>query len=240
MKSFYVVICTIFAVFFTAVLGPKIYKDFVYSHNEPKVFYVEVVSPTTNGHGTGFHVKNSKGKVFLVTNKHVCGFSPAATVTIYKNEEEFLSRVIRLSKTKDLCALDPVPDAKVYNLNHRLYVNEPVTSVGYPSNYPLYVSEGDIVGGINYRVPVAADSKEECEKNNGEWSTIPILTISINHCTLNNKVIVTSVQVRPGNSGGPLVDFFGNAVGMVTSVDQFGWGMAIPAKDIEDFLEEIE
>jgi S1-C subfamily serine protease len=217
MKFLYILFLAVFFVVFTAVLGPKIYKDFVYSHNEPKVFYVSVTSPTRSTHGSGFHVKNSKGKMFLLTNKHVCGEDLNTKVTIYKNNTEFDTEIIKLSKKKDLCALKPFPNAKSYSFNHRLYINEPVSVVGYPSNYPLYVSKGDIIGSISYEYPIDTSSKADCESQGGYWSSVLILTLKIHHCIFSNKMLVSTNSVRPGNSGSPLVDFFGNVVATDTT-----------------------
>lgn len=57
------------------------------------------------------------------------------------------------------------------------------------------------------------------------------------------RMLVLDCNVNPGNSGGPLCDSRGNVIGMVarkTLSSEFvgSYGMAIPAKDLRDFLTE--
>jgi serine protease Do len=50
--------------------------------------------------------------------------------------------------------------------------------------------------------------------------------------------VVVSLQVRPGNSGGPLVDVRGRLVGVNTMMTGPNVGVAIPSHVIKTFLRE--
>ena len=53
------------------------------------------------------------------------------------------------------------------------------------------------------------------------------------------RFIQTSAAVNPGNSGGPLLDYHGRVVGMVTlRAELENVGFAIPANDLADFVRQ--
>lgn len=50
--------------------------------------------------------------------------------------------------------------------------------------------------------------------------------------------LVVSLHMRPGHSGGPLVDAHGRLVGINTMINGPDVGMAIPAHVVVDFLKQ--
>jgi S1-C subfamily serine protease len=59
----------------------------------------------------------------------------------------------------------------------------------------------------------------------------------------NENMLLLDVKVNPGNSGGPLCDTSGNVVGMIAAKSRGGgfiesYGMALPAKDLDQFVRK--
>jgi hypothetical protein len=49
----------------------------------------------------------------------------------------------------------------------------------------------------------------------------------------------TNILIRPGNSGSPVVDFWGNVVGIVFASDNYNWGSVVSYRDLEKFLSNF-
>ena len=50
----------------------------------------------------------------------------------------------------------------------------------------------------------------------------------------------TSIPVRPGSSGGPVIDPFGNVIGVIFQQEQGHWGTALFADDVIKLIEGEE
>lgn len=56
---------------------------------------------------------------------------------------------------------------------------------------------------------------------------------------MSGQVILTSAPVRPGNSGGPLLDRHGQVIGVVFAIDLIGsHGLAIPVDRLRDVISD--
>jgi len=60
--------------------------------------------------------------------------------------------------------------------------------------------------------------------------------VPVEMAALGRELIQVSLRVRPGNSGGPLVDVEGRLVGVPTMMAGPGVGLAIPAHVVKAFL----
>ena len=60
--------------------------------------------------------------------------------------------------------------------------------------------------------------------------------VPVEMAALGRKLIQVSLRVRPGNSGGPLVDVEGRLVGVTTMMAGPGVGLAIPVHVVKAFL----
>jgi len=198
------VICT--GVAAVAYYGPKAYTNLMYNANMDDVLYVSV--KLQNGytiHGTGFHILKPDGTMVLLTNAHICNDSAVLYTAIDVKGVEYLTRVIKKSKDTDLCILTPIKNKKPFRLTTRSFYEEPLFSIGWPSNYPILISEGKLVGWVNTR-------------NEG-------------------NVLQTTIQVRHGNSGSPVLDISGRVVGIVYAMDEGSWAKVISSQDIINFIK---
>lgn len=57
-------------------------------------------------------------------------------------------------------------------------------------------------------------------------------------CYQRNKALVTTLMIYPGASGSPVIDFFGNVVGVVYAGPKTGgWGYAVTLADVKKILK---
>ncbi|MEJ2271644.1 MAG: trypsin-like peptidase domain-containing protein [Candidatus Bathyarchaeota archaeon] len=171
----------------------------------------------TQDQGSGF-ICNFGGQVIILTNYHVVADTTSINVT-FINGQEYPASIIGSNPNADLALLST--DASMNDFNtleivgsSTLRVGDSVIVVGTP-----YGLEGTMSVGI-----VSALNR----------------TLSTEDYTIGN-VIQTTAPLNPGNSGGPLLNYQGQVVGIVTAIVQEsqGIGFAIPSDTILENVEEI-
>lgn len=53
---------------------------------------------------------------------------------------------------------------------------------------------------------------------------------------VTRSAYLSNMVIQPGNSGSPVVNFWGNVVGVVFAGDRAGWGIAVSFKDLKQLL----
>ncbi len=172
-----------------------------------------------NGAGTIWH---SDG--LIITNAHVVGGLDERRGRGYRRVDNTLSvtlsdgrtlpaRVLAQDNERDIAALSvDARDLPTIQLgdSRKLKAGQWVFAVGHPWGVTGAASAGIVVGS----------GAELPEITNGrDW-------------------VVISLRVRPGNSGGPLVDAQGRLVGINTLMTGPQVGAAVPVHTIKAFLKE--
>ena len=137
------------------------------------------------GTGTGFFVSTS-GQV--LTNNHVIDDCEAITVTPAAGDER-IAKVRGADPGRDLALLETgtsTPRAAVFRGHDEFTVNEPVTVVGYPLHGKVVIKPVLVSGHIL----------------DGARSD-------------NANLFAMKIDIRSGNSGGPVLDEAGRVVGVV-------------------------
>jgi S1-C subfamily serine protease len=167
--------------------------------------------------GSGF-IYNFTGQTVLITNHHVVNDAINITVT-FINGDGYAATLLGSDAYADLAVLStnaPQTELKPLQIasSSTLEVGDPVIAVGNP-----YGLAGSMTTGI-----VGALGRTITEDLTGGY---PIA-----------DVIQTTTPLNPGNSGGPLLNYFGQVVGITTAIvtDSQGLGFAIPSNTI---LREI-
>ncbi|MGB9915341.1 MAG: trypsin-like peptidase domain-containing protein [Candidatus Bathyarchaeales archaeon] len=167
--------------------------------------------------GSGF-VCNYSGQIIILTNNHVIEGAVNITVT-FTNGKVYSASVKGSNPNDDVAVLvTNAPQNELKPLimisSSTLRVGDPVAVVGTP-----YGLEGSMSNGI-----ISALNR----------------TITIGSTTLTN-IIQTTAPLNPGNSGGPLLNYQGQVVGMAVArvEDSQGIGFAIPSDTILQDLENI-
>ncbi|AHF98956.1 serine protease [Halostagnicola larsenii XH-48] len=166
-----------------------------------------VSSREGSGQGSGFLVALSERGEYVVTNEHVVSGADEVEIR-YTNGDWTTPTVVGTDSYSDLAVLEVshVPeDAVALSLSEQTpVVGQEVLVVGAPFGLEGSVSQG-IVSGVNRSVDV-----------------------SYRQFSFPN-VIQTDAAVNPGNSGGPLVDLEGRAIGVVNAGGGDNIGFAISA-----------
>ncbi len=172
----------------------------------------------TQVQGSGFSY-NFTGQMVIITNYHVVNDASNITVT-FENGNGYPATALGSDPYIDLAVLSteaPQSEYKPLEIvsSSTLKVGDPVIAVGNP-----YGLAGSMTTGI-----VSSLGRTITEETTGGYAIA--------------NVIQTTTPLNPGNSGGPLLNYQGQVVGITTAIvaDSQGVGFAIPSNAI---LREIE
>ena len=148
----------------------------------------------------------------IVTNAHVAGRGPLKVRL--PDGRSLPAQILARDPDRDLAALrveaDDLPSVQLGD-SQRLRPGEWVMAVGHPWGVPGAATAGVVIG-------VGAEWPE-MPSNGRDW-------------------VVVSLHMRPGHSGGPLVDVHGRLVGINTMINGPDVGVAIPAHVVVEFLRQ--
>ena len=210
----------------TSVLGENVTLPQLFNQVRQSVVVIEGLIPNrdffgriyyTQVQGSGFIYKFA-GQMIILTNYHVIAGTTSINVT-YTNEKEYSASILGSNQYADLALLSTDAPENEYEpleivSSSTLQVGDSVIVVGTPYGLEGSMSEG-IVSALNR-------------------------TLTTSEYSIGN-VIQTTAPLNPGNSGGPLLNYQGQAIGMVTAIAQEsqGIGFAIPSDTILENIEEI-
>ena len=146
----------------------------------------------------------------ILTNAHVIkGKSPQVTLP---NNQKVPAKVVAYSAEYDLAALaieaDNLPTIELGN-SKELKPGELVLALGHPWSVRGAVSAGPIINvGLPPEIPRASQ-----------------------------EFVQAGLQLRPGHSGGPMIDVHGRLVGINTLITGPEVGLAIPLHTVKEFLK---
>lgn len=163
-----------------------------------------------NGHGAGSGIV-WRADGLIVTNAHVVAGKQHLRVVL-PDKREFPARVLATDTPRDLAALAiDARDLPAIELGdaRNLKSGEWVMALGYPWGVVGAVTSGVVIGEGSQFPEMPAPGRE--------W-------------------VVVSLHMRPGHSGGPLVDKQGKLVGINTMITGPDVGVAIPVNVAREFL----
>ena len=224
---------------FSAISFPELHHNYI--RHKVGNAVVEIVDPDQGG-GTGFHVKGKSGHVYIMTNVHICEMSKndkPLLVTTDTLGEMIPRKVLFMSKKHDICLMEPLPGVEGISLASNVDIGEPVTIVGHPHLRPLTVEEGEIISKdskvtIPKSIVLTEEQKKAC---NGEIISVPSFFGILDVCVIVDYAYQAKLVAYPGNSGSPVVNKWGNVIGLLFA----GNGQAITDSYLVklDFLKEV-
>jgi serine protease Do len=165
-----------------------------------------------NGHRGGGAGTIWHPKGLIVTNAHVVG--RGVVRVILPDGRELLARVLAKDDQRDLAALvvdaSDLPTVQLGDSNS-LQPGQWVVAVGHPWGVQGAITAGVVIG----LGPAWPDTQQP-----------------------KRDYVLVSLHLRPGHSGGPLVDSAGRLVGINTMINGPDVGVAVPVDEVKLFLRE--
>ena len=192
----------------------------IYEQNIPSVVSITAVGTRTTATGTGV-VLSEKG--YLVTNYHVIEGAQSLTVKL-TDERELTAKVVGSDPVSDLAVLYVAAENLVpaqFGDSDNLRVGDMVVAIGDPLGVEL---RGTMTDGI-----ISAISRD----------------VQVDGRSMN--LIQTNAALNSGNSGGPLINSFGQVIGInamkigtfTDSTGVEGLGFAIPSATVQEVVNQL-
>ena len=192
----------------------------IYERNIPSVVSISCHGKAGGSTGTGV-ILNDKG--YIVTNAHVVENAQSVTVQLTDNRS-FQASLVGSDEISDLAVLYISADHLVpaeFGDSGSLRVGDTVTAIGDPLGAEF---RGSFTDGI-----ISAINRD----------------VSVDGRTMN--LIQTNAALNSGNSGGPLINCYGQVIGINTmKIGVFadnsgveGLGFAIPSATVKDIVDQI-
>jgi S1-C subfamily serine protease len=226
-----------FCVVFTVAISlesPYLHKSYMRKVAENNA--VQILGK--NGSGTGFHVERQDGKVFILTNKHVCEMEGPLKVKRYGDKIGIVSSIIKKSKDHDLCVLQPIEDSGI-KIGSEPENGDTLYTLGHPRGDALTVANGELIDDKEIQLLSEFEEDGSC---NGETLRVEGFFGTQEYCVITRRAIQFSTPTYPGNSGSAIVNKFGNLVGVVFagSRETENMGFGVPFSYVKSFLNSLK
>ncbi len=169
---------------------------------------------TESGFGSGFFISDDG---YILTNAHVV--SNAQTLTVYdSNEKTYNATIVGSDNQTDIAVIKiegtGFPAVEIGD-SDVLQLGETVVAIGNPRSMELYATvTSGIVSGLDRTISVEG---------------------------VDFKLIQTDASINSGNSGGALINHFGQVIGITNAkfANSEGLGFAIPANTAIPIVNEL-
>lgn len=197
--------------------------SFITPHLHNKYLRYEVGESTVkvmvseNEGGSGFAVKAASGEEFIATNKHVCKGSTNGWVRIVSDTGfQSWKKIVYIDNKHDICLvagdkrLSPLELAGIQSVGDYHYI------VGHPGLRPLTVSAGEHIGFETVELLDDVKNKESCRGEVIELNPMQQFFFGKEWvCLIKYKSYQSTAVAYGGNSGSPVVNKYGNVVGIL-------------------------
>lgn len=226
-------------ILFTSLSAGFLHESYIESSvGKNVVFITNPDGAKVQGSATGFEVKAPSGRIYTLTNAHVCELQKDGFVLLGEKQHSqrlVPRRVLEVYQENDLCLVEGLEGYSGLDLADSISTGQRGWAVGYPLGQGMNISTGRVKGFANVNILDAAD--KECNAPNKHKEKFRVFIFEIEACIVTRFSAQTDVPTYPGNSGSPLVNKYGNVIGvMFAAQSETAWGSAVPLKDVKKFL----
>jgi S1-C subfamily serine protease len=236
MKSLIKSVLCIISLVASILIVPPIHRLWLRNKIERQV--VRITNEALTSGGTGVHIKLPSGKVAILTNSHICHLKDAeGNLWIAEDGQRAIPRkVIEDSNFTDLCLVQPLEKHNGLSLASGIYSGEVVSAVGHPTLMPITMTSGEIIfEGDAYVLDHMGE--DHCDAPKNVKIPVSVWGMAVMACAVHIKADFTTVHILPGSSGSPVVNGFGNIVGLMFAGDsEIHWGLMVTLVDIHKLI----
>lgn len=216
---------------------PALHKDLLRIHVSKNTLMVKSPKDSSvQGTATAFEIKAASGRVYTVTNAHVCGLANSRGQILIEEKEHsgryIPIQILEVYQDHDLCILNGLADYDGLSLGSETEINDSVYAIGYPVGEALNYAEGRVKDFTTIIMPHEGITCEGIHTHMMSDDFIGSICVDEFH------TISTDLVIYPGNSGSALVNNYGNVVGVIfASSNRTHWGHAVPLSELVNLLK---
>ena len=175
-----------------------------------------------------------------MTNNHVCELkriSPTGIWIKMPNGSLVRAKILARYAKHDLCLIEHIEGISTLGLGSDPRLGETNYAIGYPQLQPKTLTSGEYVGTAEVQVVMdEARTVEELHCKGGVVDYSPWMGAV---CIRSYMAFFTTTPILGGSSGSPVVNSFGNLVGVAFAASAQGnnWAKLVPLYAVRDFLE---
>jgi len=221
-------------VLFTIILTvPELHEQYLYSFKGQSV--VKILGERSGG--TGFAIKLNN-KPYILTNKHICNIQ-GRLYAHFNNKTVELFR-IKKSKLYDLCLMSGIEDIPTLSIASTIIPRQKVWLIGYPALRPLTIESGRFVANMRINIWGTCNKKQLAYLYVKPTNILGRILKSIGYCLKRYNESHINVISYGGNSGSPLLNSFGNVVGVLFagSRQQVTSSFMVSLAHVKEFLNK--
>lgn len=221
---------------------PHLHSDYLLNKvGSNTVFITNPKGALIQGSATGFEVIAPSGKIYTLTNAHVCELGKDQIVLIQekRHSDRLIPRhIIEVYSENDLCLIEGLPGYEGLSLADSVDIGDLNYAIGYPLGQAMNLSSGFIKNFEKVEIALPEVTTDNCVEPGMRIKELNTLFGPVPVCMIQRRSIHTNIPIYPGNSGSPMVNAFGHVTGVIfASNNQTTWGFAVPLDDVVDFLK---
>lgn len=258
-----VLVAVLLAAFAAVVEFPRMQQSWLRNKVASKIF--EIRGTKDGGGGTGWQVDAPSDTQYIVTNSHVCEFAERDGkdnnfLLVQKDGHSMRRRILEVSDKSDLCLIEGWPGMSGLSLSSQSpAVGDMVIAVGHPLLGPTTMTMGEVVQyeavtimhhimktGIPLLDQMIHARNDACNQPKNEIVKhriflFGVVPLDLRVCMVNETdAMATNTTIFPGSSGSPVVDKWGQVLGvMFASDERTHWGDAVNLEHLRDFLKDF-
>ena len=224
-----------------AIYGEQVRDDLL---NLKRSNIVMLSNLTHTSGGTGFYVHAPSGKIVTITNGHVCRLATNGIIISDNGAIREPVKVISQYDNNDLCIVGtPAAITSGFSVAGSVREGENIYVLGHPLLEPKSLVKGQISGGS--LVSIIQGNNMVCEGKT--YKKVPpdandILSIILHIeflCVRTTEAVFVTANILPGNSGSPVLNKWGNVVGVAFAGSPgSSRGLIVSLDDLKDFLKD--
>lgn len=199
-----------------------------------------IMLKSPNGQCSGVQVRAPSGHDYILTAAHCRALEIAGSIYVTTEDgKSSYQKIIAEDANSDLLLLEGVPNLPGVVIARGYFKGEQVKTYTHGSGMPTYETEGVLIGTKIIQVmldPILSAQDEAKCSSMPKYKVQNLSQYNLKACILDHEEMYTTALIVPGSSGGMVLNYAGDLVGIVSATDGH-FGALVTLTDIQAFTK---